>query len=218
MQISTVTHEIRNLLQPIEYHVSVLAARQCDDPQIARALTVIPKQLELIQQFLQNISILNNPLDLVRRPVELRGCMRSIVSRLCALPEAGNTQIQISGLPEPLHVMLDEYWFPIAIEHLTRNAIEAAVEAGDKSIPVNVSVINDTLKISILNHGTGIDSEIANELFQPFVTTKNFAGAGFGLAITKKIIDAHGGKVTLSSSMNPVVTRADVTLSLIAAS
>ena len=218
MQLSALTHEIRNLLQPVDYHVSVMAARPTDDPQIARALSVIPKQLELLQQLLANVSIYTNPIELNPRRVELRRCIQSAVNRLNASPETRDAEITLNGLSQPTFAMLDEYWIPIALEHLFRNAIEAVAKAGDKKITVDLSIIKSVIYIRILDCGPGIDAQVASSLFQPFATTKEQAGAGFGLALTKKILEAHGGTVTLSRGTDPVATCATVTIPFVAAS
>jgi len=52
----------------------------------------------------------------------------------------------------------------------------------------------DMIEVSVADTGSGLSDEIADRLFQPFVTTKP-AGMGVGLSISKRIIDAHGGEM-----------------------
>ena len=59
--------------------------------------------------------------------------------------------------------------------------------------------VNDGLEISFADTGTGISDEIMPKLFSPLFTTKA-QGMGFGLAICKRIIEAHGGKITVKTA------------------
>jgi two-component system sensor kinase FixL len=55
-------------------------------------------------------------------------------------------------------------------------------------------VAGDMIEVSVADSGPGISEEIADRLFQPFVTTKP-SGMGVGLSISKRIIEAHGGEM-----------------------
>lgn len=202
MHVTQLTHDIRNMLQPIDYHVSLLCDRKDNDPLLKRALTVIPSQLDLIQQLLLNVSILANPVELRPRRLELRGCIESQLKRQLEDPLFRGIAISLSGLPEPVHVCLDEYWFPLALEHLLRNAAEAVYDCAGKAVSVVVAVDQKTIRIDIVDSGRGIHRDVSDSLFEPFVSTKNQAGAGFGLAIVRKIAEAHGGTAELAAKDN----------------
>ena len=76
-----------------------------------------------------------------------------------------------------------------------RNAIEAMHDSARKELLVTAKEIDgDMIEVSVADTGAGISEEIADRLFQPFVTTKP-AGMGVGLSISKRIIEAHGGKM-----------------------
>jgi signal transduction histidine kinase len=215
MEFSQLTHEIRNILQPVEYQVSVLSARGGNDPHLSRAMTVIPRQLEILQQLLQNVSILSNAMELVPRRMELCGCLNSIAKRVSAESAVKNVKIMVLGVPQPTHTMLDEYWFPLAIEHLFRNAAEAVAESQEKNVRVDV-LVNGKIRIDVQDNGSGVNALVRDKLFEPFNTTKNQAGAGFGLAIARKIIETHGGTVTLASSETAPRTRVTLELPFVA--
>jgi len=54
-------------------------------------------------------------------------------------------------------------------------------------------------EITVADNGTGIDPEYMDMIFQPFASTKGQRGTGLGLAVTKKIIDEHGGSISVTS-------------------
>jgi two-component system sensor kinase FixL len=76
-----------------------------------------------------------------------------------------------------------------------RNAIEAMHDSPRKELLVATKEVDgDMVEVSVADTGAGISEEIADRLFQPFVTTKP-AGMGVGLSISRRIIEAHGGKM-----------------------
>jgi two-component system sensor kinase FixL len=79
--------------------------------------------------------------------------------------------------------------------NLIRNAIEAMHECDRKELLVTTAAADgDMIEISVADTGQGLSETIGDRLFQPFVTTKP-SGMGVGLSISKRIIEAHGGKM-----------------------
>jgi signal transduction histidine kinase len=82
---------------------------------------------------------------------------------------------------------------------LARNAIEAMGPRGGK-LTVSAGLDQGDLLISVADTGPGIPKEVEGRLFQSFVTLGKAGGTGLGLAIVKKIVEEHGGRVSVSSS------------------
>ena len=84
------------------------------------------------------------------------------------------------------------------ILNLIRNAIDATEEAeirdGIIAIGTRTSEQEDFIEAWVVDHGSGVSEEVAEQLFDPFVTTKR-KGTGMGLSISRTIVDAHGGKL-----------------------
>ncbi|HEU4476071.1 MAG TPA: PAS domain S-box protein [Methyloceanibacter sp.] len=79
--------------------------------------------------------------------------------------------------------------------NLMRNAIEAMHGCDLKELIITTAAVSgDMIEVSVADTGHGLSKDIADRLFQPFVTTKP-AGMGVGLSISKRIIEAHGGKM-----------------------
>ena len=107
-------------------------------------------------------------------------------------------ELKVVFAEELTQVFADKVQISQVIDNLIRNAIDAMVTDGNKRQRVmSVKTASDELgsvRVSIGDTGPGISIEIADHLFRPFVTTKNF-GMGLGLAICKTIINAHDGKL-----------------------
>ncbi|MBN2193679.1 MAG: GAF domain-containing sensor histidine kinase [Polyangiaceae bacterium] len=93
----------------------------------------------------------------------------------------------------------DEQRMARALQNLSRNAIEAMTDGGGR-LTVRAGREGDEIVMSVSDTGRGIPKEIEGRLFQSFVSAGKKGGTGLGLAIVKKIVDEHGGTVTVHSS------------------
>ncbi len=84
--------------------------------------------------------------------------------------------------------------------NLIRNAMEIMIEtANDRRLEIATAAIpGDLVEVSVADSGAGLAPEVAQHLFQPFVTTKR-QGMGLGLSICRTIVEAHGGKIRVES-------------------
>ena len=92
-------------------------------------------------------------------------------------------------------VLVEKIQIQQVLLNLMCNAIEAMQGCGRKELLVATTASGkDMVEVSVADTGSGLSEEITDRLFQPFVTTKP-AGMGVGLSISKRIIEAHGGKM-----------------------
>jgi two-component system sensor kinase FixL len=99
-------------------------------------------------------------------------------------------------------VLADRVQIQQVVLNLIRNAMDAMAETKVRDLVVSVMPAGDNLvRVSVADTGPGIAPEIADQLFQPFITTKR-NGMGVGLSISRTIVQAHGGRIWVES--NPV--------------
>ncbi|UCE23985.1 MAG: response regulator [Candidatus Zixiibacteriota bacterium] len=84
------------------------------------------------------------------------------------------------------------------VEKIIENAVEHSYENG--SIEVVLERANRNYRITIADHGRGIDAKFGKKIFYPFFTTKQVRGAGLGLAMAHGIVGRHRGKITVQSA------------------
>ncbi len=86
--------------------------------------------------------------------------------------------------------------------NLIRNAIEAMhdVPEPQRRLTISTKLVENQLRVEVEDNGHGIDKKIQNDVFAPFVTTKQ-QGMGLGLSISRGIIESHGGELTLDDTV-----------------
>jgi two-component system sensor kinase FixL len=111
-------------------------------------------------------------------------------------------RVQFKFHPAVDLVLADRVQIQQVILNLIRNAMDAMEDSPSRELSVSVTPVEDGfIRISVADSGTGIAPEIAEQLFQPFVTTKR-EGMGVGLSISRTIVETHGGKIWVEPGQN----------------
>jgi two-component system sensor kinase FixL len=111
-------------------------------------------------------------------------------------------KVQIDLSPEPLPVFIDKVQIQQVVFNLIRNSVEALPECDVRELTVTTRAVERGMALAaVSDSGPGLARSVAEQLFQPFVTTKE-KGMGLGLSISRSIIEAHGGR--LWATPNPM--------------
>src|SRR5581483_2393850 len=88
------------------------------------------------------------------------------------------------------------------MERVIYNLVVNAAQASPPKAPITVKTrqVGDTVEIAVIDRGSGIEPKLVENIFNPFVTTKS-SGVGLGLAIVSKIVDEHGGSISVESEL-----------------
>ena len=104
-------------------------------------------------------------------------------------------RVQFKFNPATDLVIADRVQVQQVVLNLIRNAMDAMETSQNRELLVSIAPADEGLvKISVADSGSGIAPEIAEQLFQPFITTKR-QGMGVGLSISRAIVEAHNGRI-----------------------
>jgi signal transduction histidine kinase len=156
--------------------------------------------LEIIEKAIgHSDKIINELLDYAREiHLELQDCsLRKLLTEVLVTLKIPKKVKIINNIPEKSIVRIDESKLERVFINLVKNAIDAMPNGG--ALTIESKIVAGNSEISFADTGSGISDEILPKLFLPLITTKA-QGMGFGLAICKRIIEAHGGTITVKTA------------------
>jgi signal transduction histidine kinase len=188
-------HELRNPLGTIRGSAEMLGRSVSAENEVAREVagfiaSEVDRANSLITRFLH-----------FARPLELRADMADLAQTIDRA--ITNVEREITGIiiyknyaPEIPPFRFDAELMERVLYNLILNAAQASAAGG--TVTVKTRAADGTAEISVIDRGSGIDAAHLNTIFNPFFTTKP-QGVGLGLAIVAKIVDEHGGKISVES-------------------
>ncbi len=192
-------HEIKNPLASIKGMSEMItkAFEKGDKETIEDFKKVVPKELDRISNLVQNLLTYSKPAKLNKIPTDLNKIVESTLKLFEVQLMKGSIKVNrnLGGLPVK---DFDPELMKQVFTNLILNAMQAMFSGGELSI--RSAVESDRIAIEISDTGQGISEERLKNIFDPFFTTKE-KGAGLGLAITYKIIQGHGGNITVQSKV-----------------
>src|SRR5512139_1533372 len=213
--VSIVSHELRTPLAVITLEAQMLAGGMQFSVEklreIHQALLVNARRLQIqIDDLLDFALIERGELELKFTACSINQIVRDVVDLYSARAAEKHLKITLNLPPTvQLSVVADGPRLRSALMHLVDNAIKFTPEAGTVTVSVHSMVfVPDTdipaIAVAVRDTGIGIPAETQQKLFTAFSqadmsSTRRFSGMGMGLALAKRIVEAHGGKITFKS-------------------
>jgi signal transduction histidine kinase len=138
------------------------------------------------------------PLQIHPIKTELESVLREVVRDQAELARERGVKLTIENKANGIVFAFDRDLLRVALSNLVQNAIQASGLGQD--VKVETDVDSDQVTIRVSDQGEGIPPQNLESVFNPFFTTKP-KGVGLGLALVSKIIDEHGGRITVQSEL-----------------
>jgi signal transduction histidine kinase len=195
---AVVAHEVRNPLAAIYNSLSTLKKRLTFDRDAAILFGIIEEEAARLNRTVSDLLGYVRPLQPDRRPEDLVELTREVVrQKLEATPQI-ESEVSVSAPIEP--VSADAVLMRIALVNLVTNAVQAMPQGGKLTVTLSASRHGQraAIAIAVRDTGRGIPRDVLPRVFEPFFTTRA-SGAGLGLAVVRRIVEAHDGVVTAES-------------------
>ena len=188
-----VAHELNNPLGVILGYTHLLRGR-FEDTAALHDVAIIEEEARRARDIVEGLLDLSRPLQQRSERVNLRALCDDVIARLREAGLLAEVQVDVAG---GAVVPGSERHLRQVVMNLVRNAAEAAGRGG--RIGVVLDCDSASARLSVVDDGPGLTSEVAARLFEPFFTTKPH-GTGLGLAVSRAIAQAHGGTLTARPS------------------
>jgi signal transduction histidine kinase len=193
---SVVSHEIRNPLAVMNNSIYFIKTKLGTnvEPKIAKHMSIIESEIRQANGIIDEILSFARTRDLKPKITNLNSYIDELLS---TYPFPQHIELEKKLYSGQIIVNIDQDEMNQVIRNLIKNAIEVMPERGKIIVRIDITQEN-MAKIEIEDTGPGIAKDVLEKLFTPFFTTKA-RGTGLGLAVVKKVIERHKGKVEISS-------------------
>lgn len=209
--VTGLAHESRNALQRAQACLDMLSLDLEDRPEQLQLTEKTRRALGDLHRYYEEVRNYAAPINLQIDEINVPRLIQRVWDNLEHLRFGRDTRLELADCCDKLVCHVDKHRFEQVVRNLLENSLAACPEKA--VIKITSSSINDDqsrkARILFRDNGPGFDAETAACAFQPFFTTKQ-KGTGLGMAISKRIIEAHGGSIFLT----PDASGAEVVIEL----
>ena len=195
-----VSHELKTPLTRLKF---IIANMEIDKNHKLE----LNKEVNFLQDLISNMLFTDKLSTPYIEDLELGDILVSdLIQNACDMFYEIDKKIKITNnIKESVHLKVDRYKMSLAIKNLIDNGIKYG--SSIKKTEMTISLDDKFVYIAVSDYGNGLTKEQINKITKPLyrgssAKEKNRSGFGLGLAITKKIVEAHNGKLTITSKIN----------------
>lgn len=195
-------HELKNPLSTILLNLQLLREDVSpDDPEtsrIAKRLMVVQREASRLKDILDDFLRYGGKMELHREPVDLNELCEELVDFFAPQAMLQKVQLRLRRWDRPVVVYADPKLIKQAVLNLLINALQAITDGGE--IILAVSQSGNWGQVDVIDTGAGMPPEVRDMIFVAYYSTKR-TGTGLGLAMTRRIIEEHEGRITVKSEL-----------------
>ncbi len=206
-----IAHELKNPLAGIEVMAGLLRRQVPDSPAAQSLLADIISEAKLANAIVVEMVEFVRPVRLQVERTSLHDVLHQAITLAESKAPRGEVSVALDLARELPAIDGDQHQLCQVFTNLVANAFEALDGAGQITIRAVQRTFDDEpaaasaqtavpmVVIDVVDNGPGVPADLTDRIFDPFFTTKP-QGSGLGLAIVSKIVDAHDGRIDISSS------------------
>ncbi len=207
-----IAHEVKNPLTPIKLSAERIERKFMDksisNKDLSELTKTISRQVDDIGKLVDEFSSFARMPEAEIKLDNLSKCLEE--SFILFSNSHSNIKMKLNKTDEDIYFQFDKFQITQSFNNLIKNCIEAVNKIPNPSIEISIKQINKNIVIRFIDNGVGIDQNKITKIFEPYYTTKS-KGTGLGLSIVKRIIQDHGGKISLEKNKNMAGTTSTIT-------
>lgn len=173
-------------------------------PEVTQLVDMILAELTQVADLVQTTSSYAEGKTILRTTVTgINAVLQDFISRIEQFVISRHCKIHFDPDKE-FNVKVDSKEFYQCFQHIVKNACDAMPDGG--TLNIKTMIDGKTVRIVFEDQGLGIPESFIDKIFEPFMTHGKKEGAGLGLSITKKIVEAHQGTIDVKSSLGAGAT------------
>lgn len=195
--MAALAHESRNALQRIQARAEVLSLEFEPNSQAMEDVKSIQRSAKELHNLFEEVRSFAAPINLNLENCRISDIWQNAWHHLQMEVEAHAAQLIECKPPQDATVIGDR----VRLEQVFRNLFENSIAAGGQGVCINIAcqtIDSGWLEIEVSDNGPGLSDEQRERLFEAFYTTKS-SGTGLGMAIVRRIVEAHGGSVQVAN-------------------
>jgi len=202
--MAVLIHESRNKFQLASASLDMLAWKLEGQTEELELIERVHKHQGCVSQLFEDVRSYAAPIQLDLTCVDITTVLLDAADQVRALNSSRSVRIDISGQDEsglPLRATIDKR----RIEQVFRNLLENSVAACPDRVEIHIACAlveaqaEPVIEVHYRDNGPGLSADCRHHIFEPFYTTKA-KGTGLGMAITRRIVEAHGGTIEVIAS------------------
>lgn len=198
-----VAHEVRNPLSSIKGYATYFSSLFDPKSDNKKAASIMAEEVDRVNRVISELLEFARPIQLELKKTRIFELVDKALRLIKYEADPAGIKIISSVEPDLPEVEVDKDRLTQVLLNIFINAIQAMPSGG--TLTVNVKAMENRLQFEILDTGSGISPQDQANIFNPYFTTKK-RGTGLGLAIAFKIIESHGGTITIESLKNKGTT------------
>lgn len=192
---AVIAHEIKNPLAAVRGAIQVIGGRLPAGSKDAPVVREIVARLDALNDLIKDLLLFARTPQPRIGSVSLAALLQMTLDLLAKDPAFAGVRMTVTGDAPP--VKGDAELLKIVFQNLFINAAQAMQGHGE--IQATIVPGEATHEVRVADNGPGIPADVKDKLFRPFFTTKA-RGTGLGLSIAKRLLEAHGGHITVTSN------------------
>jgi signal transduction histidine kinase len=205
LMLGSISHALKGLLTGLDAGVYMVdgGLAKGDMGQLREGWDIVKQRVERIRKVVLDILFYSKKRELARERVNAAVLAEEVASAVSGkLDETGILLVK-EFAPDSGEVEVDPSYVQASLLNILENAVDACRAGETRRTPKIVFSLRrrkDRLEFDILDNGIGMDAATLEKLFTPFFSSKGDKGTGLGLFIANKIVEQHGGQITVSSA------------------